>query len=306
MTIATLFPGQGSQFVGMGRELYEAEPAARAIYDAADRQLGYAISTICFEGPDDVLTDTLVQQPALYTTSLAAWAVMKARGEAAPAFLAGHSLGELSALAASGALAFEDGLALVQRRGELMKRAGQEQPGGMAAILGLGLFELDEACREASDQTGRIVQVANDNCSGQVVISGDTQALELAMTLAEAAGARKAIRLPISIAAHSPLMMSAATDFARAVDETPIGPATIPVIANVTATPLTDPTAIRQELKDQLTSPVAWTATIEYLVGQGVDTFVETGPGDVLLGLVKRIDRNAQRIKFEVGAPQWN
>lgn len=306
MIIATLFPGQGSQFVGMGRDLFLAEPSARELFAAADRQLGYALSTVCFEGPADTLTDTAVQQPALFTCSLAAWAVMQAQGQAAPAFLAGHSLGELSALTAAGALTFEDGLALVRRRGELMKRAGQEQPGGMAAILGLDVGQLAEACARASQESGRVVQVANDNCPGQVVISGDNEALDLAIGYAEAAGARKAVRLPITIAAHSPLMQPVAAEFAHAVDETPVRPATIPVIANVTAQPLTDPADIRRELKDQLTSPVAWTATVETLIAHGVDTFVETGPGDVLLGLVKRIDRNVGRIKFEAGEPQWS
>lgn len=306
MTIAMLFPGQGSQFSGMGRELYEMEPAARAVYDAADEQLGYGLSALCFAGPEEALTDTAVQQPALYTTSLAAWAVMQARGDATPAFMAGHSLGEFSALAAAGSLSFADGLALVKRRGELMQRAGQEQPGGMAAILGLDIAAVAAACAAAGEQTSRVVQVANDNCPGQIVISGDALALEAAMTLLQSAGARKVVRLPISIAAHSPLMASAAADFARAVDETPIGTPAVPIIANVSARPLTDAASIRQELKEQLTSPVAWTATIEYLAGQGVDTYVETGPGDVLLGLVKRIDRSAQRVKFESGAAQWN
>jgi [acyl-carrier-protein] S-malonyltransferase len=289
----------------MGRDLVEAEPAAGAVFASADEQLGYALSTLCFEGPDEALTDTAVQQPALFTTSLAAWAVMGARGQTPPAFVAGHSLGEFSALAAAGALTFHDGLALVQRRGELMKCAGTEQAGGMAAVLGLDAAQVADVCAAAAQTTGHVVQVANDNCPGQIVISGHVAALEAAMALLPDAGARKVVRLSISIAAHSPLMASAAADFAQAVDATPITAPAIPVIANVTARPLADPAAIRQELKDQLTSPVAWTATIQYLAGQGVDTYIETGPGDVLLGLVKRIDRNAQRIKFEVGAAQW-
>lgn len=306
MTVATLFPGQGSQFAGMGRELYGAEPAARAVYDAADSQLGYSLTALCFEGPEETLTDTSVQQPALFTTSLAAWAVMVDRGGANSAFLAGHSLGEFSALAAAGSLSFADGLALVQRRGDLMKRAGHEQPGGMAAVLGLDVAQIADVCAAAAAQSGRVVQVANDNCPGQIVISGDIQALDLAMTLLQVAGARKIVRLPISIAAHSPLMATVSAEFALAVDDTPIKIPTIPVVANVTAFPLTDPVAIRQELKSQLTSPVAWTATVQYLMNHGVDTYVETGPGDVLLGLVKRIDRGAQRIKFEVGDLQWS
>lgn len=306
MTTATLFPGQGSQFVGMGRELYEADTTARAIYEAADRQLGYSLSTLCFEGPEEALTDTAVQQPALFTTSLAAWSVMRQRGEVMPAFLAGHSLGEFSALAAAESLSFADGLALVQRRGQLMKRAGQEQPGGMAAVLGLNAAEVARVCGAVTEQIGRVVQVANDNCPGQIVISGDAGSLDAALPLLQAAGARKVVRLPISIAAHSPLMSTAAAEFAVAVDQAPIKAPAIPVIANVTALPLMDPMDIRSELKDQLTSPVAWTATIQYLAEQGVATYVETGPGEVLLGLVKRIDRNAQRLKFEMGARQWN
>ncbi|MEZ4519742.1 MAG: ACP S-malonyltransferase [Chloroflexota bacterium] len=306
MTTAALFPGQGSQFVGMGRDLYEAEPAARAVFEAADSQLGYALSALCFEGPEDALTETAVQQPALFATSLAAWTVMQARGEADVAFMAGHSLGEFSALVAAGSLSFADGLALVQRRGQLMKRAGQEQPGAMAAVLGLDVKQVADACAAATDQTGKVVQVANDNCPGQIVISGDVQALDGAVELLQAAGARKIVNLPISIAAHSPLMASVAGEFAQAVEETPINTPSVPVIGNVSAGPLTDPAAIRQELKSQLTAPVAWTASIQYLLGEGVDTFIETGPGDVLLGLVKRIDRSAQRIKFEVGAAAWN
>jgi [acyl-carrier-protein] S-malonyltransferase len=242
MSTAFLFPGQGSQFVGMGRDLYDRQPAARALFDEADARLGFPLSRLCFDGPEAALTDTAVQQPALYTTSLAAWAVLTERGQADAAYVAGHSLGEFSALAAAGALGFADGLALVRRRGELMKLAGERQPGGMAAILGLDAAPVAEVCAAAAAETGGTVGVANDNCPGQVVITGDETALTRAMSLLAAAGARKVVRLPISIAAHSPLMNSVADAFAAAVAAAPLSAARIPVVANVTAQPITTPT----------------------------------------------------------------
>jgi [acyl-carrier-protein] S-malonyltransferase len=299
MSTACLFPGQGSQFVGMGRELVAQEPAARAVFDEADSLLGFALSRICFDGPEEALTDTAVQQPALYTTSLAAWTVLLARGDVHPTYLAGHSLGEISALAAAGALSFAGGLVLVRRRGELMKLAGERRPGGMAAVLGLDAAPVAGVCAKVAAETGRFVGVANDNCPGQIVITGDVTALAEAVDRLSKAGARKMVRLPITIAAHSPLMNSVSEEFAAAVDEASWSDARIPVIANVTARPISAPEEMRAELKAQLTSPVAWTDSIRFLSAARVDTYLEVGPGDVLLGLVKRIDRSAGRVKFE-------
>jgi [acyl-carrier-protein] S-malonyltransferase len=299
--VAFLFPGQGSPHVGMGYDLYEGEPVARAVFDQADEQLGFPLTELCFHGPEESLKDTANQQPALFVTSVALLQVMAARDwqPAGPAdFMAGHSLGELSALTAAGALSFADGLALVRRRGELMKAAGEEEPGGMAAILGLDAAQVAEICFQATTAVAGPLQVANDNCPGQVVISGDSEALAAAVSLAQAAGARKVVTLPITIAAHSPLMASAAADFSLAVDATPLRPPDVPVIGNVSAAPLTSVAAIRAELKAQLTSPVRWTDSINYLRLQDVNTFVEVGPGDVLLSLVKRIDRKAARMKY--------
>jgi [acyl-carrier-protein] S-malonyltransferase len=214
------------------------------------------------------------------------------------AYFAGHSLGEFTALTAAGSLDFADGLALVRRRGELMKRAGESAPGAMAAVLGLDVELAAAACQKAEAQSGGVVQLANDNCPGQVVISGDGETLELALSFVQEAGARKVVRLPITIAAHSPLMETAAAEFATAVAATPLQTPSAPLIGNTSANPLTTPEAIRAELIAQLTGSVRWTESMRFLLAQGVRRFVEVGPGDVLTGLMKRIDRQAERQAF--------
>jgi [acyl-carrier-protein] S-malonyltransferase len=302
-TTAFVFPGQGSQFVGMGQTLAKASPAARQTFAEADECLGFGLARLCWEGPEADLTDTLNAQPALLAHSVAALRALHEKiGEFTPAFVAGHSLGELSALVAAGAMEFEDGLDLVRKRGEVMQAAGQRAPGGMAAILGLDASVMVEVCAEARASTGGVVQVANDNCPGQVVISGDLASLEKAMELAKARGAKRAIKLPVSIASHSPLMQSAIADYTRAVDAVPFIPPIPPVVGNVHAQPLLDPNDLRAELPAQLISPVRWADSVRYMLAQGVTTFVELGAKDVLTTLLKRIDVNARGIAF--GTPE--
>ncbi|MBI5828512.1 MAG: ACP S-malonyltransferase [Chloroflexi bacterium] len=302
---AFLFPGQGSQTVGMGQSLAAASPAARKLYEQANDLLKFNFSALCWNGPEAELNDTHNTQPALYVCSLAALAALHDTlrvADFAPAFMAGHSLGEATALVAAMALEFDDGLELGRERGRLMKKAGALSPGGMAAVLNLDAAVLAEVCAEASAGTGQRVQVANDNCPGQVVISGDSAALEKAMELAKARGAKRAIKLPVSIAAHSPLMSMVADEYARFVDGLPFIAPLVSVIANTSVQPLADGHAIRAELVSQLTRPVRWTETIRYLVAQGVTNFVELGSKDVLTGLVKRIAPEATC--FAVGTPE--
>ncbi len=304
-TTAFLFPGQGSQVVGMGRALAEASPAARALFAEADEALQFKLSELCWTGPEDQLNDTYYTQPALFTCSMAALRVLRdtlGAGDFKPAFVAGHSMGEISAATAAGSLTFAAGLGLVHERGRLMKRAGELSPGGMAAILGLDADSLTELCAEASAAAGKMVWVANDNCPGQVVISGEEAALEQALELAKARGAKRPRKLPISIPAHSPLMQCVAGDYAAYVQSLPFGEPLIPIIANATAQPLAGIPAIQAELVGQLTTRVRWTETIRYLIAQGATTFVELGPKDVLTGLLKRIAPDATG--YAVGAPE--
>lgn len=287
---AFIFPGQGSQAVGMGRDLAAAFPAAQQIFDEADSLLGFSLSKLMWDGPAEELNDTINTQPALYVHSLAAWRVLSLRiPDLKPAALAGHSLGELSALAASGALTFADGLRLVRTRGELMKRAGELAPGGMAAILNLDIPTLDKVCAEASRE-GETVQVANDNCPGQVVISGAKPAVERAMELAKAAGAKRALPLAVSIAAHSKLMDSIQSEWDAAVQAVTLKDASAPVWGNVAAKALNSAADLRADIMSQMQSRVRWTESVKDMVGNGLTRFVEVGSGTVLGGLVKRID----------------
>ena len=300
---AFVFPGQGSQALGMGRELAQASAAARQAWAEADAALGFALSQLCWDGPEADLNATVNTQPALLASSIAALrAVQERLGDFRPAYLAGHSVGEVTALVAGGALSFADGLRLVRARGQAMAAAGQRAPGAMAAILNLDAPVLAEVCAEASAQTGGVVQVANDNCPGQVVISGEAPALEKAMELAKARGAKRALKLAVSVAAHSPLMQSGVAEYAAAVDAVAFRMPQAPVISNLTARPLPDVAAIRAELPAQLTGPVRWTESVRYLVSQGIGVFVELGSKDVLTGLLKRIDANVAGVA--VGMPE--
>ena len=284
MRSAWIFPGQGSQVVGMGRDLYEQFPAARAVFDEADAVLGLPLTRLCFEGPAEALTATENAQPALLTMSVAVLAALDAQARSAPAFVAGHSLGEYSALVAAQALDFPTALRLVRRRGELMARATE---GTMAAVMGLDLEPLERACGEAR-ALGPVV-IANENAPGQLVISGASAAVARAGELAKAAGASRVIPLKVSAAFHSPLMAEAAAGLGSAIEQAAVRTCAIPVIANVTGRPIREPDEVRAELVRQVTAPVRWIASIEYMLDAGVERFVEIGAGTVLAGLVKRI-----------------
>jgi len=299
---AFVFPGQGSQAVSMGKELAEAFPIAKQTFDEADSILGFSLSQLMWDGPAEELNETANTQPALYVHSIAAYRTFThLYPDLKPASVAGHSLGELSALTASGALSFFDGLKLVRTRGELMKRAGELNPGGMAAILGVDIPTLDKVCTDASI-ADEIVQVANDNCPGQVVISGHKPALERAMAGAKTAGAKRALPLAVSIAAHSPLMASIQDEWNTAVDACALENPTIPVIGNVRANTLLTADELRADIKAQMQSRVRWTESVGTIQGSGIQAYLEVGNGEVLLGMIKRIDSSASR--FPLGNPK--
>lgn len=297
--LAFIFPGQGSQIVGMGFDLVSHSDICRDIFKQADQILGFEFSKILWEGPPELLNDTVNTQPALFVHSIAALRLFEEKYPGVkPAYVAGHSLGEISALVAAGSISFEDGLKLVRRRGELMKMAGEISPGGMAAFLGLDIHTLEEICVQSSGEAGH-VQIANDNCPGQVVISGNHSALEKASELAKVRGARKILPLKVSIAAHSYLMEAIQQDFYNTleiIDE--FNNAQVPVISNVTASPITQAADLKTDLVAQLTKRVRWTESIQNIKDHGVSIFIEMGSGSVLTGLLKRIDENCLGFPF--------
>ena len=308
--LAVVFPGQGSQFVGMAQELITVSAAAKRIVDDADATLGFSLSDLMFSGPAEALEDTINAQPAILAASIAALEAVNERlaerGERLqPDMVAGHSLGEFSALVAAGVMDFPSALKLVRERGRLMKEAGIERPGGMAAVLGLDDAALAQVCTEASDESGTVV-LANANCPGQTVISGEVGALERAMELAKSRGAKRIARLGVSIASHSPLMAEASAQFAELVTATEMNEPAFPVYANITATPLTSTADIRAELSKQMESPVNWTGSVQRMIEDGATTFLELGPGAVLGGLIKRISRdvtNKSVADLDLGLP---
>lgn len=294
-TIAMIFPGQGSQAAGMGKALAEAHPCAKAIFDEADAVLGRPLSTLCFEGPDDELKKTLNTQPALYVTSAAALAVLRQEG-VEPSIVAGHSLGEYSALYAAGVLDFATGLKLVAARGQAMWDAGNARPGAMAALLSLDGAKVKEICNEASNEGCCVA--ANWNSPEQIVVSGDPAAVEKAVELAKAAGSRRSVMLPVSGAFHSPLVEPAVEVMKPELDAATFAAPQCKFVANVSAKLTNDPAAIRQGLADQIVSCVLWYDSIQTILGEKPDVFVEAGSGKVLSGLMRRIDRSVKALPF--------
>jgi [acyl-carrier-protein] S-malonyltransferase len=296
---AYLFPGQGSQSLGMGQELSRAFPIARDTFEEADEHLGFSLSKLAWEGPEIDLNDTINTQPALLVVSIAVMRVLEhIKPDLIPDYVAGHSMGQLSALVASKALSFSDALSLTRKRGEVMKQAGERSPGKMAAILGLDIDTVEALCLEASNNR-ESVHIANDNCPGQVVISGSEGAIERACNYAKKAGARKVRILNVSIPAHSPMMESAQLEFNEAINSAPFSDPKPPIISNIEATPIYYPPAIKRELSYQLTSRVRWTESISNMVDLGVSTFIELGSKSVLTGLLKRINNRVRGISIE-------
>ncbi len=295
MSTAYVFPGQGAQFPGMGKDLYENNAEAKALFDKADEVLGFSLSAIMFEGTAEELKETKVTQPAIFTLSVI---MAKLLGEDfKPTMVAGHSLGEFSALTAVGALDFESALKLVSARAMAMQKACEMKPSTMAAILGL----TDEQVENICESTSGVVVAANYNCPGQLVISGEIEAIEAACEAAKEAGARRALVLPVGGAFHSPMMEPARAELAAAIEATEFHTPLCPVVQNSVAKAVSDPAEIKQNLIDQLTAPVKWTQSVQQMIASGVTNYVECGPGKTLQGLVKKIDRstNVSGVSFE-------
>lgn len=286
---AFVFPGQGSQFVGMGKDLYESNATAKQLFDKADEILGFKITDIMFSGTDDELKQTKVTQPAVFLHSVISALCMESGEE--PSMVAGHSLGEFSALVYSGALSFEDGLRLVAARANAMQKACEANPGTMAAIIALPDDKVEEICAEVSKE-GKVVVPANFNCPGQLVISGEVDAINEACERMKAAGAKRALPLKVGGAFHSPLMQPAKEELQKAIEGTNFSTPKCPVYQNVDAKPHTNPAEIKANLIAQLTSSVRWTESVTNMIADGADDFTECGPGKALQGMIARIDRN--------------
>lgn len=294
MAKAFVFPGQGSQFPGMCKDLYDAHQEAREMCQAANRLLGFSLTDVMFDGTAEDLKQTKVTQPAVFLHSVVAQRLMTIER---PDMVAGHSLGEFSALVACGALRFEDALLLVSARAQAMQAACEQAPGTMAAVLGLPDEQVEDICNQISMQptnANSVVVAANFNCPGQVVISGDIDAVDAACQVLKEAGARRALRLPVGGAFHSPLMQPAAEDLAEAINKTEFHKPFCPIYQNATALPSTDPEIIRENLLKQLTAPVRWTQSVQHMIADGANEFYEFGPGDVLKGLIRKINPDVQ------------
>ena len=296
MSKAFVFPGQGSQFPGMCKDLYDAHAEARELCQAADRLLGFSLTDVMFNGTADDLKQTKVTQPAVFLHSVVAQRLMTIER---PNMVAGHSLGEFSALVACGALRFEDALLLVSARAQAMQAACEANPGTMAAVLGLPDEQVDEICKQFTNDklqitNDHVVVAANFNCPGQVVISGEEEAIDAICPVFKEAGARRALRLPVGGAFHSPLMAPAAEDLAKAINRTEFRKPFCPIYQNVTAQASVEPEIIRENLLKQLTAPVRWTQSVQNMIAEGATEFYEFGPGDVLKGLIRKINPDVQ------------
>lgn len=294
--VGYLFAGQGSQYVGMGKDLYESFPEARKVFDRAEEVLGFELKKRCFNGPEEILKSTNVSQPAIVTASIAAFEVFKAKSNLTPSFVAGLSLGEYSALIAAGVFTFDDGIRLINRRGQLMEEASRKHPGKMAAVLDLPVEELREICLKSG------AEIANLNCPGQVVITGKAEAVNQAMELCSQAGAKRVIPLEVSGGFHSSLMFEASVELKTILDNMLISEPKVAVVSNYTAEPQYKVNQIRENLVNQIRSSVRWEESMKFILSQGVINFIEFGPGKVLKGLMRSIDSNAQVINIEKSA----